>query len=668
MKHRMSCCKTGQLKLLVLLTTFLHIINSGRSQFVPPKCSKVCGISAKEANYTLPVHENERHSSLRAIDTGGNCAHNTDIAAWNASSRGFLSSIGMSDSLYECPRLSAVQRRPNDTEIPASLREYLYNPLLNISGPNYKLSKQKIVLPTENNIHPVALDSVPATCNIRVDRGVLRRTSSGQITISWIVARKYSGLAGWIFGLLDESTSRFRAVRVPTDLNDSCRGNSCHRYSAFWFVSNATTRSRENKFGVKHENKFSMFTDWQHVQVPGMTFVVEKLKEGVSKLDSVDNDLSASNLAILCLPILMAIPPISLLTEVSNTATVWYMFATDVLAILPLFIKGMELIKTYSDARVNLYSTLSMIGREYGLFERWDIRCIPRDFKTDTIGKVIVLSCAWFMSISVYSEVVFWQRAKHNRKSKGKKVVSNLNDGEILELNHYLSLHKPVEVEETDSNQKSRRDSAIRYTISFSLSASIVTAVPFTQHLAVLCGSIVLLVLLRAVVTRQLRRFLGWKYLADFVFGFFTGPLYFILHSFESVRESKDWEDVSDGACAGFASSAMGLSFWFMQRPVSQWPFEPFCLFVWIFGCSLVLAHVLRNLDEDKVLWRCFGHGIAVGALFGPLGFLMKRWICEIGTNEQAQTYFFLGFGFGLNLLASVTICVVNFIQPPFIN
>ncbi len=501
-----------------------------------------------------------------------------------------------------------------------------------------------------------------------MDRGVLYRTSYGQLATDWIVAYTYPGLSGWIFGLLGESTRQFFNVGAPRDVSDSCRPTSCDNYTALWFVTNATVRSTEDKLGEKHENAFSMFADWGYRQVPGMPLVVEKLKEGVSKLDSIYNDLSASNLAILCLPILMAIPPISLLTEVSNTATMWYMFATDILAILPLFIKGMELMNTYSDAKVDVYTTLSMRGRKYGLFERWDIRCSPRDFKTDTVGKIIVLTCAWFMSISVYSEFVFWQRAKHSRKGEGNKVISELTNGEIVEMNHFLCLDESVQVEGTNSNQKKRRYSAIRYSITFFLSGSIVAAVPFTHHVAVLCGSIILLVFLQAVVTRRLRRLLRWKYVTEYLFGLFTGPLHLIAHSVESVRKSKDWEDVSDGACAGFASLTMVLYYWFMLQPRSRWPSAPVSIFVWVFGGSLVLVHILRNLDEDKLLWRCFGHGIIVGVLFGPLGFLVKRWICEIGANEQAETYFFLGFGFGLNLLASVTIYVVHFIQSPFIN
>ena len=57
----------------------------------------------------------------------------------------------------------------------------------------------------------------------------------------------------------------------------------------------------------------------------------------------MDEDLSASNLAILCMPLVMSIPPISVY-DVPDSAVLWYVLATDVLAVVPLLIKSIELI------------------------------------------------------------------------------------------------------------------------------------------------------------------------------------------------------------------------------------------------------------------------------------------------------------------------------------
>ncbi len=62
---------------------------------------------------------------------------------------------------------------------------------------------------------------------------------------------------------------------------------------------------------------------------------------------------------------------ISLLAEVSDTATVCCVYASYILATLPLFIKRIELMNAYSDAQVGLYPTSSMNWRKHGLFERW---------------------------------------------------------------------------------------------------------------------------------------------------------------------------------------------------------------------------------------------------------------------------------------------------------
>ncbi len=115
-----------------------------------------------------------------------------------------------------------------------------------------------------------------------------------------------------------------------------------------------------------------------------------KLRDRASHLEEVANDLLPSNLAILNLPLLMAIPPISLLEQVSGVATAWYVFAIDILATLPLLIKGIELVIEYSKARVRMYSTLSITGKKYGVYERWYTQSNPPVGITQTAGIVLI--------------------------------------------------------------------------------------------------------------------------------------------------------------------------------------------------------------------------------------------------------------------------------------
>ncbi len=106
-------------------------------------------------------------------------------------------------------------------------------------------------------------------------------------------------------------------------------------------------------------------------------------------------------------------------------------------------------------------------------------------------------------------------------------------------------------------------------------------------------GSVSQLVGFRAVATWQLRQFLWWWYVTGFVFGFVTGPLHLALYSFKSVRKSKGWEYVSDGACAGLAALTAGLYYRLRYG----------------YKCRSVLAHVsllFRFLVPVLYLYMCW--------------------------------------------------------------
>ncbi len=248
----------------------------------------------------------------------------------------------------------------------------------------------------------------------------------------------------------------------------------------------------------------------------------------MENLGNIQNEVSTSNQAILCLPVVMSVPPISLVIEVSDTVTAWYALVTNVLAILPLLIKGVELVNAYSIAQINLYSTLSMIGEKHGLFERWDVRCAPDDFKKDLLGRIIILVGAWLMLANMHLEFIFWQRKKHKRKCEIREVVNNMTDGETLEQNLYLISDELVEVEEMETNPKRRCDSSIRYAFSFIFSIGIVMSVSFLSfldipseydhalHVVLFFRSVIPLVFLRAFAIRQLKRYLRCRCVAGF--------------------------------------------------------------------------------------------------------------------------------------------------------
>ncbi len=109
--------------------------------------------------------------------------------------------------------------------------------------------------------------------------------------------------------------------------NDLCGDGSCHGFEKLWLpgsVVNTSVAYNYGRFGrkvVSEDDKFiSMLVNWTAEKVPGMKMILNELSKGQDYYESVDNDLSTSNFASLCLPLIMSIPPISLLRSVSNPA------------------------------------------------------------------------------------------------------------------------------------------------------------------------------------------------------------------------------------------------------------------------------------------------------------------------------------------------------------
>lgn len=74
--------------------------------------------------------------------------------------------------------------------------------------------------------------------------------------------------------------------------------------------------------------KYSMFYDWTNVLVPGFESTQNDLEEDLGDAQQPRDEatVSVSNIAILCLPLLMSLPPISLLEDVSIRVTLWCIF------------------------------------------------------------------------------------------------------------------------------------------------------------------------------------------------------------------------------------------------------------------------------------------------------------------------------------------------------
>ena len=169
---------------------------------------------------------------------------------------------------------------------------------------------------------------------------------------------------GTLFSLQNQESSSSRSIRVLRNATDNCASRKCTSFSLLWLpastfnTSVSVTLRSEGRDSRVATSSYSMFPRFTFNEIPGVQKVLQRLKDCAEELDNVRKDSSPSNLAILCVQIVMAIPPLSLLESASDAAIARYAIATDTLAALPLMIKGVEMILVPENASPNCFLPL----------------------------------------------------------------------------------------------------------------------------------------------------------------------------------------------------------------------------------------------------------------------------------------------------------------------
>ena len=569
-------------------------------------CSSLCGILPANADITFRAPRTSSIPTLQNMPWNffGLCAHESglSIGNWEKSARRFLQLINMTDERFECPRWSAFY----DGSRQAELLKFL-------SLGSLPLSRGKIshayALTSRTSV--VGHAEIRCHCTVTVNRGVVERNSR----VYWMADMlQYGGkplrttgsvLSLWLQRKSDHELG-MQAYSVHLQQNESsrCRGNNCATYKLMWLPSSTFGTSVPYENGTtKH---YSIFAKWNFEQIPGIQGMLGKFHENENHLDNVANELSPSNIAILSLPLLLAIPPISLFEEVSTKTTVLYMLATDILAACPMLIKGIELVIVYPRAKVKMYSTLGMSGEKFGVFEGWYTECNAQVGVTQTVGAILMSVALWSMMASSYSEFAFWRELQYRH--------GRLSD------NGAVNERKPSFSERKTTSWYARNRMFIVAGGFSSVVALFITSMVVKSWVFYI-GTIIALVIFRIVGTNRFSQLLRWKFWVGIVCGFRGGPLYLILHEKTKVRESKNWGDVSEGAniCMAVlgAACAIGMDLLNTQSDVSydspmgiaiqqtfnrtgMGTFFPFhLLFAWIYGSAIIVLHAARSLLSD---------------------------------------------------------------------
>lgn len=125
---------------------------------------------------------------------------------------------------------------------------------------------------------------------------------------------------------------------------------------------------------------------------------------------AVVEDLSFSNLAILCLPLVLAFAPVSFFDTVSDVVVLWYWLATDVLSVLPLLIKSIEVIILEGSAGKSVFSsTMDYHESRYGIFETWSAQCAVVPVHGIRSGPILLAIATWTMIASSVAELIVWR-------------------------------------------------------------------------------------------------------------------------------------------------------------------------------------------------------------------------------------------------------------------
>ena len=480
---------------------------------------------------------------------------------------------------------------------------------------------------------------------------------------------------GTIFSFRDKVSDSFQYVRVPKNINDNCVSSNCTKFTHLWlptstFNTSVSVTLNEHEKDIRFSQFvpfFSMFARFTFDEIPGVKQVLEQLRQGVEEVEDAREDLSTSNLAILCLPLVMAIPPLSLLEMAPNAAIAWYVFATDVLAALPLMIKGIEFIVVYRKATPKTVSALSLDGEKFRIFELWYIRCDPPPGRESLTGIIIFSVALWLMVASTYVEFLFWRKMQYKRGHlrRFEHIVEQLPD----------TLIDDTPIFEADSKLKLVLRSCFqghrKYFVLFSIIltfefGALVSRGPpdviYPHQLYFDVIIVITLAIFREVLVKRFRQFRQWRFWVGFILGLITGPLHLFIHSFESIRNSDRWEVIADGCNLGFGLSVMIIHILLTQiiEILREQFFHSF-LFVWVFGFSVILTHVIRSDKCDREFWRFSCHGFVLGFLFGPLGLLFKGCFPERADHERVRQCFFGGFVFGkIFCLTIVTVLFWN--------
>lgn len=197
---------------------------------------------------------------------------------------------------------------------------------------------------------------------------------------------------------------------------------------------NVPERPDGNQPHVKNENTTTIITQWGGEAIPAhyrriypeqIPAVIESLEKSDSSVQQADDALVPSNLLILLLPLAFNLVPIAILAEVANEFMLFYTLLSDVITVVPLAIKGIELIQIGKRTEYGIATRLSgSLDRaidgnrsDSAMVQVWIARCGVRG-PVAQIGIAFVVLSFGFMIIGIVLEfLAHWYMKKRRMRA-----------------------------------------------------------------------------------------------------------------------------------------------------------------------------------------------------------------------------------------------------------
>lgn len=250
---------------------------------------------------------------------------------------------------------------------------------------------------------------------------------NGTWSASAMVTNYSTGIAVESRGILQEiidggSTSSPRAKPTSKAVCNCRRDGACQllRY--------------ENGTGILRTSQGSV--SWSHFaseELQENPSILQALERGDFEKEMLQDSDSFSSLSILLLPVCLALVPIALFQDTTVLATVLYAVATDVASVMPIAIKGAELVVYGSRKHYAFNCNMYNMNNENstGVVESWAAECSVKPFVRQKGIGLLALAFS-VMILGIILEVVA-RRFTEKRRAK-----QEWEDAAVLEHESFL--------------------------------------------------------------------------------------------------------------------------------------------------------------------------------------------------------------------------------------